>query len=155
MVGNIIPYIGGEEEKSEQEPLKIWGHVSDGRIVTATSPTITAQFIRVPVSDGHMAAVFVAFEKKPTKEQILEAYLNFIHFGSRYYGIESAARHYFGKPAIRLTRYEASLLAAALPNPWRYRVKPPSPYVQQRSAWIRRQMGQLGQVTLNRVHGTE
>ena len=52
----------------------------------------------------------------------------------------------------RLTRYEASLLAAALPNPWRYRVKPPSPYVQQRSAWIRRQMGQLGQVTLNKVH---
>ena len=49
----------------------------------------------------------------------------------------------------------AVLLAAALPNPWRYRVKPPSPYVQQRSAWIRRQMGQLGQVTLNRVHGTE
>ena len=74
MVDNVIPFIKGEEEKSEQEPLKIWGHVSDGRIVTATSPTITAQCIRVPVSDGHMAAVFVAFEKKPTKEQILEAW---------------------------------------------------------------------------------
>lgn len=74
MVDNVIPFIKGEEEKSEQEPLKIWGQVVDGRIVTATSPTITAQCIRVPVSDGHMAAVFVAFEKKPTKEQILEAW---------------------------------------------------------------------------------
>lgn len=74
MVDNVIPFIKGEEEKSEQEPLKIWGQVSDGRIVTATTPTITAQCIRVPVSDGHMAAVFVAFEKKPTKEKILEAW---------------------------------------------------------------------------------
>ena len=89
------------------------------------------------------------------KSRILEVYLNIVEFGPGIYGAEAAARHYFGKPAIRLTRYEASLLAAALPNPWRYRVKPPSPYVQQRSAWIRRQMGQLGQVTLNRVHGTE
>lgn len=86
------------------------------------------------------------------KSRILEVYLNIVEFGPGIYGAEAAARHYFGKPAARLTRYEASLLAAALPNPWRYRVNPPSPYVQQRSAWIRRQMSQLGQVTLNRVH---
>ena len=86
------------------------------------------------------------------KSRILEVYLNIVEFGPGIYGAEAAARHYFGKPAARLTRYEASLLAAVLPNPWRYRVKPPSPYVQQRSAWIRRQMGQLGQATLNRVH---
>ena len=86
------------------------------------------------------------------KSRILEVYLNIVEFGPGIYGAEAAAKHYFGKSAARLTRYEASLLAAALPNPWRYRVKPPSPYVQQRSAWIRRQMSQLGQVTLNRVH---
>ena len=86
------------------------------------------------------------------KSRILEVYLNIVEFGPGIYGAEAAARHYFGKPSARLTRYEASLLAAALPNPWRYRVKPPSPYVQQRSAWIRRQMSQLGQITLNRVH---
>ena len=77
MVDNVIPFIKGEEEKSEQEPLKIWGNVVDGRIVTATTPAITAQCLRVPVSDGHMAAVFVAFEKKPSKEQILEAWKAF------------------------------------------------------------------------------
>ena len=77
MEGNIIPYIGGEEEKSEQEPLRIWGHIEDGQIVKAQSPVITAQCIRVPVLNGHTAAVFVSFEKKPTKEQILEAWKNF------------------------------------------------------------------------------
>lgn len=74
IVDNVIPYIGGEEEKSEQEPLKIWGKVEDGKIVPATSPAITAQCLRVPVSDGHTAAVFVSFEKKPTKEEILAAW---------------------------------------------------------------------------------
>jgi aspartate-semialdehyde dehydrogenase len=74
MVDNVIPFIKGEEEKSEQEPLKIWGQVRDGKIVTASAPAITAQCIRVPVSDGHMAAVFVAFEKKPSKEEILAAW---------------------------------------------------------------------------------
>ncbi|MDX2087547.1 MAG: aspartate-semialdehyde dehydrogenase [Kofleriaceae bacterium] len=74
MVDNVIPYIKGEEEKSEKEPLKIWGKVVDGKITAATSPTITAQCIRVPVTDGHMAAVFVSFEKKPSKEQILAAW---------------------------------------------------------------------------------
>ena len=74
IVDNIIPYIGGEEEKSEQEPLKIWGKVEGGRIVPATSPVITAQCLRVPVSDGHTAAVFVKFKQKPTREQILSAW---------------------------------------------------------------------------------
>lgn len=72
MLDNVIPYIGGEEEKSEQEPLKIWGSVENGEIVKATSPAITTQCIRVPVTDGHMAAVFVSFETKPSKEEILE-----------------------------------------------------------------------------------
>jgi aspartate-semialdehyde dehydrogenase len=94
MVDNVIPFIKGEEEKSEQEPLKIWGTINDGRIVTATAPVITAQCIRVPVSDGHMAAVFVAFEKKPTREQILEAW-----------------RTYSGKPqALGLPSAPASFL---------------------------------------------
>ncbi len=71
MVDNIIPYIGGEEEKSEQEPLRIWGHIENGVIVKAQAPVITTQCIRVPVSNGHTAAVFVSFEKKPSKEEIL------------------------------------------------------------------------------------
>ena len=77
MVGNVIPYIGGEEEKSEQEPLRIWGKVEGGVIVKAKAPVITTQCIRVPVIDGHMAAVFVEFAKKPTKEEILEDWRTF------------------------------------------------------------------------------
>ena len=77
ILDNVIPYIGGEEEKSEKEPLKIWGSVENGEIVSATSPSITAQCLRVPVSDGHTAAVFVSFEKKPSKEEILTAWANF------------------------------------------------------------------------------
>ena len=77
MVDNLIPFIGGEEEKSEQEPLKVWGTIENGEIVKATVPSITTQCLRVPVSDGHTAAVFVSFEKKPTKEQILELWKNF------------------------------------------------------------------------------
>ena len=72
MVENIIPYIGGEEEKSEQEPLRIWGEIKDGVIVKASEPVITCQCIRVPVLDGHTAAVFVKFRKKPSKEQMIE-----------------------------------------------------------------------------------
>ena len=72
MVDNVIPYIGGEEEKSEQEPLKIWGHIEDDKIVNAVSPSITSQCIRVPVTDGHTAAVFVSFEKKAEMEEIIE-----------------------------------------------------------------------------------
>ena len=77
ILDNVIPYIGGEEEKSEQEPLKLWGHIDGDKIVPATAPSITAQCLRVPVSDGHMGAVFVSFDKKPTKEQMLEAWANF------------------------------------------------------------------------------
>ncbi len=77
MVDNVIPYIGGEEEKSEKEPLKIWGKVVNGEIVPADSPKFTAQCIRVPVSDGHLAAVFVDFKKKPTKEEIIDIWNNF------------------------------------------------------------------------------
>ena len=77
MVENIIPYIGGEEEKSEQEPLRIWGKVVDGEIVKAEGPVITTQCIRVPVLNGHTAAVFVKFAKKPTKEQLIDRIVNF------------------------------------------------------------------------------
>ena len=72
MVGNIIPYIGGEEEKSEQEPLRLWGRIENGVIVKAESPLITCQCVRVPVLNGHTAAVFVKFRKKPAKEQLIE-----------------------------------------------------------------------------------
>jgi aspartate-semialdehyde dehydrogenase len=72
MVDNVIPFIGGEEEKSENEPLKVWGKVKGGRIVPAKGPVITSQCIRVPATDGHLAAVFVAFEKKPARERVLE-----------------------------------------------------------------------------------
>ena len=77
MIDNVIPYIGGEEEKSEKEPLKVWGTVENGRIMTASSPSITAQCLRVPVSDGHTAAVFVSFTNKPSEEEIKEAWKNF------------------------------------------------------------------------------
>lgn len=77
MVDNVIPYIGGEDEKSENEPLKLWGHVEDGKIVNATLPVISAQCLRVACSDGHMAAVSVSFKKKPTIEQIKERWANY------------------------------------------------------------------------------
>ena len=77
MVDNVIPYIGGEEEKSEVEPLKIWGTIENGKIVPADKPHFTAQCLRVPVSDGHMAAVFVRFRSKPTKDEILKVWAEF------------------------------------------------------------------------------
>ncbi len=77
MVDNLIPYIGGEEEKSEQEPLKVWGHIEGDKIVNAQTPSITTQCLRVPVSDGHTAAVFVSFENKPSKEEILKKWAEF------------------------------------------------------------------------------
>ena len=77
MVDNVIPYIGGEEEKSEKEPLKIWGTVEGDKIVNATSPAFTAQCLRVPVSDGHFAAVYCSFDKKPSKEEIIETWNSF------------------------------------------------------------------------------
>ena len=77
MVGNVIPYIAGEEEKSEQEPLRLMGKLVDGHIEKAALPVITTQCLRVPVLNGHTAAVFVNFEKKPTKEEILDRWTNF------------------------------------------------------------------------------
>ena len=77
MNDNVIPFIGGEEEKSEVEPLKVWGKVEGDEIKLVDDITITSQCIRVPVSDGHLATVFVSFEKKPTKEQILEKWANY------------------------------------------------------------------------------
>ena len=77
MIDNVIPYIGGEEEKSEKEPLKIWGTIEGDEIVNATSPAFTAQCLRVPVSDGHFAAVYCSFKNKPSKEEILETWTSF------------------------------------------------------------------------------
>ncbi len=77
MIDNLIPYIGGEEEKSEQEPLKVWGTIQGNEIVKAQEPSITTQCLRVPVSDGHTAAVFVTFENKPSKEEILQLWKDF------------------------------------------------------------------------------
>ena len=77
MVENVIPYIGGEEEKSEKEPLRLWGKVENGQIVPASAPVITCQCIRVPVLNGHTAAVFVKFKKNPTKEQLIEKLVSF------------------------------------------------------------------------------
>ena len=100
IVDNVIPYIGGEEEKSEQEPLKLWGHIENGVIVNADSPVITSQCLRVPVSDGHTAAVFASFEKKPEIEEIKKIWAEFkspIHD----LGLPSAPKqfiHYFEEP---------------------------------------------------------
>ena len=77
MEDNIIPFIGGEEEKSSMEPLKIWGEIHNGEIRNASGPVISAQCIRVPVSDGHMAATSVSFERKPSREQVIESWRNF------------------------------------------------------------------------------
>ena len=77
MIENIIPYIGGEEEKSEKEPLRVLGTLENGEIKLAEEPKITCQCLRVPVLNGHTAAVFINFEKKPTKEQLIEKLVNF------------------------------------------------------------------------------
>lgn len=109
MVDNVIPYIGGEEEKSEQEPMKMWGHIEGDVIVNATTPSITAQCLRVPVLDGHMAAVFASFEKKPTIEEILERWNSFSGEAQRLQ-LPSAPKqflHYFeenDRPQTRLDR---------------------------------------------------
>jgi aspartate-semialdehyde dehydrogenase len=109
MLDNVIPFIKGEEEKSEKEPLKIWGKIQDGKIVNAAEPVITAQCIRVPVSDGHMAAVFVSFEKKPSREEILGLWKDFSGKPQQL-GLPSAPKpflHYFeddARPQTRLDR---------------------------------------------------
>ena len=93
MVGNIIPYIGGEEEKSEKEPLRIWGKIEGDKIVPATSPVITCQCIRVPVLNGHTAAVFVKFRKNPTKEELIDRLEKFSGFPQEA-GLPSAPKQF-------------------------------------------------------------
>jgi aspartate-semialdehyde dehydrogenase len=119
MTDNIIPFIGGEEEKSVQEPLKIWGKIADGRIVNAELPAISAQCIRVPVTDGHMAAVSVQFERKPTPEEILARWKAFEGKPQRL-GLPSAPRpflSYFSeenRPQTRLDRDAGGGMAITL-----------------------------------------
>ncbi len=109
MVDNVIPYIGGEEEKSEQEPMKLWGHIENGEIVNADGPSITAQCLRVPCSNGHMAAVFARFAKKPSKEEILARWAAY-QGKPQELGLPSAPKqflHYFeedNRPQTRLDR---------------------------------------------------
>ncbi|MSS70240.1 MAG: aspartate-semialdehyde dehydrogenase [Candidatus Latescibacteria bacterium] len=119
MVDNIIPFIGGEEEKSEKEPLKIWGKVADGRIVNADLPVISAQCIRVPVSDGHLAAVSVSFERKPPKGEILERWRTFEGKPQRL-GLPSAPKPFLiyfdeeNRPQTRLDRDAGNGMAVTL-----------------------------------------
>ncbi|MBQ7991112.1 MAG: aspartate-semialdehyde dehydrogenase [Oscillospiraceae bacterium] len=119
IIDNVIPYIGGEEEKSEQEPLKIWGHIEGDRIVSAITPHISAQCLRVPVSDGHTAAIFVKFDRKPTKEQILEAWKNFSGVPQQL-GLPSAPKqflHYFeenDRPQAKLDRMIENGMAVSI-----------------------------------------
>ena len=109
MVDNDIPFIGGEEEKSEKEPLKIWGTVSDSEIIPASTPSITTQCIRVPVTDGHLAAVFVSFEKKPTIEEIKNAWKNFAGYPQQH-NLPSAPKQFLtyfeedNRPQTKLDR---------------------------------------------------
>ena len=109
MVDNVIPFIGGEEEKSEKEPLKIWGTVSNSEIIPASTPSITTQCIRVPVTDGHLAAVFVSFEKKPTIEEIKNAWKNFAGYPQQH-NLPSAPKQFLtyfeedNRPQTKLDR---------------------------------------------------
>ena len=110
MVDNVIPYIGGEEEKSEKEPLKLWGRVDmeQGVIVNADTPSITAQCFRVAASNGHMAAVFASFDKKPTEEEILSAWQSF-RGRAQELDLPSAPKqfiHYFTDPSRPQTRLD-------------------------------------------------
>lgn len=113
MIDNVIPFIGGEEEKSEQEPLKIWGTVENGKIVNASSPAFTAQCIRVPVSDGHMGAVFMRFEdgKKPSKDEIIECWNSFSGRAQQL-NLPSAPKqflHYFTEDNMPQTKLQRNL----------------------------------------------
>ena len=113
MLDNVIPFISGEEEKSESEPLKIWGKVENGKIINATSPAFTAQCIRVPVSDGHMGAVFMRFKngKKPTKEEILKCWKNYSGRAQEL-SLPSAPKqflHYFTEDNLPQTKLQRNL----------------------------------------------
>ncbi len=109
IIDNVIPFIGGEEEKSEQEPMKLWGKVENGVIVNATTPNVTAQCLRVPVSDGHTAAVFVSLDKKVSKEEIIKRWETFSG-PAQELGLPSAPKqflHYFtedNRPQAKLDR---------------------------------------------------
>ena len=119
MVDNVIPYIGGEEEKSEQEPLKLWGHIEGDKIVSADAPRFTAQCLRVPVSDGHMGAVFVRFANKPSKDEILKAWKEF-HGPAQDLNLPSAPKqflHYFeenDRPQPKLDRMLENGMAVSI-----------------------------------------
>ncbi len=111
MLDNVIPFISGEEEKSEQEPLKIWGKMENGQIVPATAPNFTAQCIRVPVSNGHLATVFVRFAQKPTQEEILSLWQNYAGEAQRL-ELPSAPKqflHYFSEDNMPQTRLQRDL----------------------------------------------
>ena len=111
MVDNVIPYIGGEEEKNEREPLKLWGKVENGVIVNAASPAITAQCLRVPVSNGHMAAVFATFQNTPSPEEIKDSWANF-KGRAQELALPTAPKqflHYFEEPDRPQTRLDRAL----------------------------------------------
>ncbi len=111
MVDNLIPYIGGEEEKSEQEPLKVWGRVENGAIIPADSPSITAQCLRVPVTNGHTAAVFVSFQDKPSIEEIKAIWKDFKGLPQEL-DLPSAPKqlfHYFEEPDRPQARLDRDL----------------------------------------------
>ncbi|WP_294570491.1 aspartate-semialdehyde dehydrogenase [uncultured Subdoligranulum sp.] len=119
ILDNVIPYIGGEEEKSEQEPLKLWGKIEGDRIVSADAPRFTAQCLRVPVSDGHMGAVFVRFQNKPSQEDILKAWKEF-HGPAQDLQLPSAPKqflHYFeenDRPQTKLDRMLENGMAVSI-----------------------------------------
>ncbi len=111
IIDNVIPYIGGEEEKSEREPLKIWGKIVGDEIVPATEPSFTAQCLRVPVSDGHMGAVFVDFKNKPSKEEMIEIWTNFSGRAQEL-NLPSAPKqflHYFTEDNLPQTKLQRDL----------------------------------------------
>ncbi len=120
MVDNLIPYIGGEEQKSEQEPLKIWGKLENGKIVNATAPIITTQCLRVPVSNGHTAAVFIKFKnEKPGKQEILDIWAKFSGLAQQL-ELPSAPKqflHYFeddNRPQAKLDRDNEKGMAVSI-----------------------------------------
>ena len=111
MVDNLIPYIGGEEEKSEREPLKVWGRVEDGVIVNADAPAITAQCLRVPVSNGHMAAAFVTFRNKPSMDEMKRLWAEYQGLPQKL-ALPTAPKqflHYFEEPDRPQTRLDREL----------------------------------------------
>ncbi len=128
MYDNVIPFIGGEEGKSENEPMKIWGHVENGLIVNASRPDITTQCLRVPVSDGHMAAVFVSYEKKISMEEIIARWENYSGEPQKLH-LPSAPKqflHYFreeDRPQTRLDRNLENGMAVSIG-----RLRPDSQY---------------------------